>query len=40
MVSHVGDASGAYGKIGAHQLAVMEPEVARMSANNYMLYAA
>jgi hypothetical protein len=39
-VSHVGDESGAYEKIGAHQLAVDEPEVARLSANNYMLYAA
>jgi len=40
MVSAVKDVNGAYSKHGAHILATNVPAEARMSANNYMLYAA
>jgi hypothetical protein len=40
MISPVRDINGAYSKVGAHTLAVNAPTDARMSANNYMLYAA
>lgn len=40
MVSYAGDAEGGYTKLGAHRIAQINPEIARLSADNYTLYTA
>lgn len=40
MVSHVADSQRGYAKAPLVELAANEPELARNSANNYMLYTA
>jgi hypothetical protein len=40
MVSYAGDADGGYNKLGAHRLAQISPDVARLSADNYTMYVA